>query len=192
MREALRRLLPTMLPKSVGFDVIDLGSKSQFLKNVPARLEGYRYWLPADRRVVLLLDADQDDCGMLRRTLDEFASQAELTAASVSGQRDGQVLARIVVEMLEAWFFGDPAAVAAAYGKEFETMGNKRNLRIPDEIRDPSRRLGELLRQVPKHRGGLKKAELARDVAEHMNVDVNTSTSFIRFRDGVRFLVSTP
>lgn len=192
MKETLQRLLPRLLPDGIAFEVFDLGSKSQFLKNVPARLKGYSYWLPAERRVVLLLDADQDNCVELRRTLDEFASQAGLTAASVSGQRDGQVLARIVVEMLEAWFFGDPAAVAAAYGKEFETMGNRRNLRIPDEIRDPSRRLGDLLRSVPKHRGGLKKAELARDVAEHMNVDVNTSTSFIRFRDGVRFLVSTP
>ncbi|MGH3928087.1 MAG: hypothetical protein ACRDTT_35370, partial [Pseudonocardiaceae bacterium] len=40
------------------------------------------------------------------------------------------------------------------------------------------------------HLGGLAKVAAATEIAEHMNVDVNRSRSFLVFRDGVRRLVA--
>lgn len=189
MKEALNLLLPGILPDDVGFEVFDLGSKSQFLKKWPNRMRGYATWLPhVNRAVVGVIDADQDDCRGLRNELADAAREAGLTVCSPSGNRRGQVLPRIAVEMLEAWYFGDVAALAAAYGPSLARLGIGSGCRRPDEIRDPARRLGGLLKG--KHGAGLNKIQLARDVAGQMDIDRNTSPSFCRLRDGVRFLTT--
>lgn len=190
MQLFLEGILPRLLPDGVSFQVMDLGSKQAFLKKVAARLCGYRNWLPDNHRVVLVVDSDTDDCEALRSQLLAKIEESDLSVASASVGRDGQVLPRIAVEMLEAWYFGDTAALGSAYGKRFATLSKKQGLRVPDQIRDPARRLEHHLRSVPKHRAGLKKTELSRDVAEHFNIENNSSASFVRFREGVRFIAA--
>lgn len=191
MKVALDLLLPRMMPRHVSAEVHDLGSKSEFLKKVHNRLLGYAAWLPHTHRVVLVVDADQDDCVELRARLLDATKRAGLSVASVSGGVDGQVLPRIAVEMLEAWFYGDPAALTQAYGPGFGTVGSRRGFRNPDQIRDPARRIEMDLKRNPRHSAGLRKLTLAGDVAPHMDVDRNSSTSFCRLRDGVRFLTNS-
>ena len=190
MQLFLQQVLPRVLPEQVEFEVFDLGSKSEFLKKLPKRLAGYSTWLPSTHRVILVIDCDDDDCSRLREELVDTIRRSTLGVASLSSRTDGQVLPRIVVEMLEAWYFGDPKALEMAYGRPCANLSSKRGLRHCDEIRDPARRLGQLLRCVNKHRAGLKKIELTTDIAPHFDVENNSSPSFQRFRDGVRFLTS--
>lgn len=192
MQLFLEQILPRLLPSDTGFEVFDLGSKNEFLKKLPKRLRGYTNWLPTNpaHRVVLVVDSDTDDCAEFREKLVAAVGRATLDVASHTAKQDGQVLPRIAVEMLEAWYFGDPHALEQAYGSAFKNMSQKRGLREPDEIRDPARRIEKLLSHVPKHKGGLKKIELTTDIAPHFDVEKNTSPSFQRFRDGVRFLAA--
>lgn len=70
-------------------------------------------------------------------------------------------------------------------------LRNRRGCRQPDEIRDPARRLESILTNVPKHQAGLKKVDLVLDATPHMDIENNTSNSFRRLRDGVRFLINS-
>ncbi|MDO5081963.1 MAG: DUF4276 family protein [Arachnia propionica] len=192
MQLFLEQILPRLLPADTSFDVFNLGGKSEFLKKFPKRLRGHANWLPTNptHRVVLVVDSDTDDCAEFRENLVAAVHEAGLSITSRTAKQDGQVLPRIAVEMLEAWYFGDPHALAQAYGSTFKNLSQKRGLREPDAIRDPARRLENLLSSVPKHKGGLKKIELTTDIAPHIDVENNSSPSFQRFRDGVRFLTT--
>ncbi|MDO5065695.1 MAG: DUF4276 family protein [Propionibacteriaceae bacterium] len=192
MQLFLEQVLPRLLPVDTSFEVFDLGSKSEFLKKFPNRLRGYATWLPNHpaHRVVLVVDADTDDCAEFRERLVAAVHESGLSVASHTAKQDGQVLPRIAVEMLEAWYFGDPHALSQAYGSAFKNLSQKRGLREPDTIRDPARQLEKLLSRVHKHKGGLKKTELTNDLAPHFDVEENSSPSFQRFRDGVRFLAA--
>ena len=46
------------------------------LQRLPERLAGYARWLPADYRIVVLLDRDDDDCHELKREMEATASRA--------------------------------------------------------------------------------------------------------------------
>jgi hypothetical protein len=191
MKRFLEMILPKILSSDVTCEIFDLGSKSQFIKKFPKRLAGYSSWMQNDRRIVLLVDADQDDCYEFRSRLLAEIRKSGLTVTSLSSSHQGQVLLCIVIEMLEARLFGDTQAIGSVYGKQFMSVGAKKGYRRPDEIRDPALRLQNMLKRVPKHRAGLKKADLVSDVVPHMDVDNNASISFCRFRDGVRFLINS-
>lgn len=46
-----------------------------------------------------------------------------------------QVLNRLAIEELEAWFFGDVAALHSAYPRVPSTLGRRSRYRDPDAIR---------------------------------------------------------
>ena len=191
MKIFLETILPKILPDDLVFEVFDLGSKSQFLKKFPKRLAGYSLWMPDDYRVVLVVDADRDDCSELRAMMITEIEKSGLTVTSLGSSCQGQVLLCIAIEMLEAWFFGDARAIGEAYGKKFMNLHNRRGCRQPDRIQDPARRLESILTNVPKHQAGLKKVDLVLDATPHMDIENNTSNSFCRLRDGVRFLINS-
>ncbi len=189
MKLTVDALMPRIAP-GMTFGSHDLGSKSQFMRKVAGRLKGYAYELPArpGLAVVLLRDRDQEDCRATIAGLDRAIRDAGLERASVEAGKRGHVLCRLADEMLEAWFFGDGAALHQAFERIPADLVTKRPYRDPDSIRDPARRLESVLQTAGYHRGGLSKTALAALVAPGMNVDVNTSRSFEHFRDGVRFL----
>ena len=180
---ALSVLLPKIVP-GVSFTIRVFNGKDTLLRELPARLRGYARWIAlADTKLVVLVDRDGDDCGELKARLVRLALDAGLDPT--------MVLNRIVVEELEAWFLGDVNALCRAYSRIPASLGEQAAYRDPDAIRGGT---WEALRRVLDKHGynvaGFKKIQVAVDIAAHMDVESNRSTSFQVFRDGLRRLVS--
>lgn len=193
MEAALEQLLPKLLGE-VAFQVIRFQCKGDLLKKAPDRLRGYASWLPAGWRILVLVDRDDDDCMVLKAELENMAVAAGLLSKTAAGQgRCFQVVNRIVIEELEAWFFGDWAAVQAAFPRVPATVPQKTGFRDPDAIAGGT---WEALELVLKRAGyfstGLRKLELARSVAGHMVIQNNCSRSFQAFASAVMAAKSAP
>lgn len=186
MEAVLDELLPRLLG-DVEFQIIRFRCKDDLLKQAPARLRGYAKWLPADWRILVLVDRDKDDCHQLKADLENMAADADLlTKTSVADGQPFNVVNRIAIEELEAWFFGDWDAVRAAYPRASANQTGKRGFRDPDAITGGTwERLEQVLKRAGYFRTGLRKLELARDVAAHMEPDRNRSRSFQTFVDAV-------
>ncbi|MEA2046068.1 MAG: DUF4276 family protein [Euryarchaeota archaeon] len=76
--------------------------------------------MPDNWRIVVLIDEDRQDCNKLKLKLENAAIDAGLTTrTSAEADAKFQVLNRILVEELEAWFFGDSEALHSAYSMTF-------------------------------------------------------------------------
>lgn len=186
MEAALEQLLPKLLA-DIEFQIIRFQCKDDLLKKAPERLRGYASWLPANWRILVLVDRDDDDCVMLKAELENMAAAAGLLTKTTAGHgRAFQVINRIAVEELEAWFFGDWPAVQAAYPRVPATTPQKAGFRDPDAIAGGT---WEALERVLKRAGyfstGLRKLECARAVALQMEPQRNTSRSFQAFTGAV-------
>ena len=186
MEAALEQLLPKLLG-DIEFQIIRFQCKDDLLKKSPERLRGYASWLPANWRILVLVDRDDDDCIVLKAELENMAAAAGLlTKTAADNGQCFQVVNRIAIEELEAWFFGDWSAVQAAYPRVPATLPQKAGFRDPDAVAGGT---WEALERVLKKAGyfstGLRKVELARSVAVHMNPPNNTSRSFQIFAGAV-------
>ncbi len=76
----------------------------------------------------------EQDCRRLKDRVVDQVRQAGLRPWDAAGGR-GEVLFRIAVEELEAWSFGDPEAVLAAYPKVPKNFVNRAAYRDPDGVR---------------------------------------------------------
>lgn len=181
---ALRELLPKLTKSD--FAIHSFRGKSDLQRRLPERLEAYARWLPEDWCVVVLLDRDRDDCMRLKAYLDGIANTCgfHVGIRAVVAQR--RVLNRIVIEELEAWFFGDWDAVRNAYPGVSPRIPQKNGFRDPDAIAGGT---WEALERVLQRAGyfgtGLRKIEAARAIASHMDPRNNRSKSFQVFRDAV-------
>lgn len=137
----LQGLLPKVLGKSDSFSAHVFQGKPDLLDKLPARLKGYQTWIPSDWRIVVLVDEDRQDCRKLKDKLERAALGAGFSTKSPPG-RGGQftVLNRIVVEEIEAWYFGDVQALAKAYPGVPTTLDRKEKFRNPDTIAGGARR----------------------------------------------------
>ncbi|HEY2292696.1 MAG TPA: DUF4276 family protein [Thermoanaerobaculia bacterium] len=160
------------------------------MKKLPSRLRGYRAWLPDNAGIVVLIDADGRDCGEQKATLEAAARQAGfLTRGSAQGRRF-QVLNRLAVEELEAWFFGDVDALRAVYPGISSSLGERANYRDPDAIRGGTwEALERELQRAGHHREGLAKIKAAEEISARMEPERNRSRSFQAFRQGLLALV---
>lgn len=179
----LAGLLPDMLPDGCTSEIHAFQGKQDLLGKLEARLRGYGRWLPADWRLVVLVDQDNDDCRGLKAQMEQAAERAALRSRSRDRER-WKVVNRIAIEELEAWYFGDWEAVRAAYPRVGTTLPRQARYRNPDAIRGGT---WEAFERVPQRRGyfktGLRKVEAARAVAEHFDPGRNRSRSFARFHD---------
>lgn len=187
---ALRVLVPRICP-SATFDVHAFQGKGDLLRKLPQRLSGYKAWATsAEVKIVVLVDRDDDDCLDLKRHLEDTAIAAGLS--TLGAARHGarvDVVNRIIVEELEAWFFGDPRALVAAYPRLPDTLGSRANFRDPDAITGGTWEVLE--RELQRHgyySAGLQKVRNAELLAAQMDVDHNSSHSFVVFRDALRRL----
>ena len=139
MEEALRMLLPVLLG-DVSFGVYQYNGKDNLLRKLPDRLRAYAKWLPRDYRIVVLVDRDRDECSQLKLRLEGIAAQAGLTTRTRSGGRTYQVVNRLAIEELEAWYFGDWEAVMAAYPRVPANV--PRRAKYPRPRRNHGRNLG--------------------------------------------------
>lgn len=188
MEALLRCILPRLLG-DIPFAIFPFQSKHDLLNELPKRLRGYREWLPPGYRVVVLVDRDDDDCRVLKQQLEDAAAGAGLFTRSRPDGVRFSVINRVVVEELEAWYFGDWDAVCAAYPRVTKTAIHKRGMRNPDAIEGGTwETFQRMLQQAGYFRNGLRKIEAARTIGAHMDVDRNTSRSFRALCDALRSL----
>ncbi|MDR3090002.1 MAG: DUF4276 family protein [Desulfobulbaceae bacterium] len=157
------------------------------MKQAPARLKGYASCLKDSWRILVLVDRDDNNCVELKAKLEEMAAKAGLlTKSAASQEQHFQVINRIAIEELEAWFFGDWASVQAAYPRVSAAISKKAGFRDPDAIGGGTwEALERVLKRAGYFSGGLRKIELARSVAAHMQPNRNSSRSFQVFASAI-------
>lgn len=185
---ALRALIPRLMPNVASWEIRPFTGKPALLNDLPVRLRAYLDWLPhvyGDRWcVVVLVDRDADDCHALKARLEQIASDAGLVSRSVD-PASYRIVNRIVVEELEAWFFGDIAALRVAYPFVPASLNQKRGFRDPDAIQGGTwERLEAVLSKT--YPAGMPKVEVASTIAPHMDPARNTSASFCAFREALQ------
>ena len=129
----MRLIVPSMIA-DVSFEVYPYQCKQDLLANLPARLKGYSKWIPKDWRVLVIVDRDNEGCRNLKKRLERAAGEASLVTRTQAAGRSYQVVSRLAIEELEAWYFGDWEAVRAAYPQVNAGITRKRGFRDPDAI----------------------------------------------------------
>lgn len=186
MEAFLRALLPRLLPQDRTFEVHPFQGKSDLLGKLEPRLRGYATWLPADWRIVVVVDRDDEDCLALKRQLESIARRAGLLTRARAGHARWQLVNRIAIEELEAWYFGDWSAVRSAYPRASENVQRRQAFRDPDAIAGGTWEAFERLMQTHGYfRGGLPKIEAARAIGAHVDPARSSSPSFQAFSEAV-------
>lgn len=186
MEAFLRALLPRLLPADRTFEVHTFQGKADLLGKLEARLRGYAQWLPDDWRIVVVVDRDDDDCQALKQVLETMAAAAGLSTRSRTSGSPWQLVNRIAIEELEAWYFGDWVAVCSAYPRVSPAIPAKRGYREPDAIRGGTWEAFErTLQRYGYFKTGLRKVEAARAMGAHVDPGRRRSRSFVKFHEAI-------
>ena len=188
--ETLKALLPKILSNEVTFDFLVFEGKDDLLNNLSARLNGYR-WIPGDWRIMILIDEDRRDCHELKEKLERTAHEAGFgTKTSTLPNTDFQIVNRLAIEELEAWFFGDIEALHAAYPRVSRNLQYQARYRDPDAIPGGTyEALERLLIERNYYTDKLPKTEVAQNIAQYMEPSRNRSKSFQVFVEGLKACV---
>ena len=172
MKALLEGVLPRMFP-DMDFRCIPHSGKTDLERSIPRKL---RAWHKPGVRFVVIRDKDQADCVETKRNLARMCADA--------GRPD--TLVRIVCEELEAWYLGDPDALADAFGDEkLRGIGRRARFRDPDSVRQPSSEVSRLAPEFQKTGG-------ARRMAQFLSRERNASRSFHALMSGLdRILAET-
>jgi len=188
----LRGLVPRIVGQEISFEIHVHQGKKDLLAKLPRRLRGYRQWLPADWRIIVLVDEDRQDCRAIKSQMENAARGARL--ATPGSPRPGatiQVCNRLAVEELEARYFGDVDALVKAFPSVPRTLAQQAKYRNPDAIGGGTwETLQRVLQKAGDYLGGLNKIDRARTLSPHMDPDRNRSRSFRLLRDTLRRLAS--
>jgi len=186
MEAFLRALLPRLLPQDRTFEVHPFQGKSDLLGKLEDRLRGYAAWLPADWRIVVVVDRDDEDCRELKDRLESIARRAGLRTRTRAGNAPWQLVNRIAIEELEAWYFGDWAAVCSAYPRASSNVPRRQGFRDPDAIAGGTWEAFERVMQEHGYfKGGLLKIEAARAIGANIDHARSSSRSFRAFSDAI-------
>lgn len=186
MEAFLAAWLPRMLPENCTFGIYPYPGKYALLRKIGARLRGYATWMPAEYRIVVIVDRDADECGELKRRLEEICETAGLRSRQAAAGPDWQIVTRIAIEELEAWYFGDWSAVCAAYPGVSAHVPSQARYRDPDAIRGGTWEAFE--RVLQKHgyfKQGMAKVQVAKEIGMYIDPARNRSHSFSVFRDAL-------
>ena len=168
----MESLLASLLPRFgliVEPLVFAFNGKADLEKKAPDRMRSWHDAPGVEPRFIVVRDNDGADCRAVKARIIERCRESR-----------HPFIVRLVMQELEAWFFGDLAAVAAAYGKpKLSALSGQERYRDPDRMVMPSRELARLLAD-----GG--KVDRAERIAPHMDIERNTSVSFRVFCEGVR------
>lgn len=138
---------------------------------------------------MVLLDADEEDCRVLKARLEDVVREVGMTTKSavLPGLRF-RVLNRIAVEELEAWYFGDVEALRAVYPRISPNLAQRRGYRDPDAISGGT--WEALHRLLTYHRYSVPgKITLAEQISRHMDPKRNRSHSFQMFMNGLQAIL---
>ncbi len=171
MKILLDGLLPRLFP-GLKFLCVPHEGKQDLEKSVPRKI---RAWREPGVRFVVLRDNDSADCRAVKNRL--------ATLCRTAGRDDS--LVRIVCQELEAWYFGDPEALAEAYAKDrLAEIGSKTAYRNPDAIIRPSEQIIKLIPEFQKVSG-------ARFMSKLLSRERNKSRSFHALLEGIDHLFLT-
>lgn len=195
MEAFLIDFIPRNVPMEAGWKIIDHGSKWQLLRRLPDRLRGYAkmpyHYRP---RTLVLVDKDDDDCAVLKSELERICLLSQLTSrTSAAGTATFDVINRIVIEELEAWYFGDVVALTQAWPGVSTTLGQQAKFRDPDAIAGGTHEtLLRVLQRAGYFRGldRLPKIDSARRMGSMVERTRNQSASFQQFVTGLDELVA--
>ena len=165
MKTLLDGLLPRLMPE-MPFICIPHEGKQDLEKSIPRKL---RAWREPGAHFVVVQDNDSGDCHALKQRIVALCNETQRPDA----------LVRIACQELEAWYFGEPTAMAQAFGNDqLSVIGNKARYRNPDAIQQPSREIVKLIPEFHKISG-------ARRMASHLSRNGNHSRSFQVMMDGI-------
>ena len=172
MKELLDGLLPRLFP-GLNFLCVPHEGKHDLERSIPRKLRAWR--VPGDR-FVIVRDNDNEDCIALKDRLRQLCR----------GTGYDDALVRIVCQELEAWYLGQPGAMAAAFGDErLRDISNLPRYRNPDARPNPSKDVEKLYK-------GFQKIDGARRIADYLALEGNLSHSFNVFLSGVANLMLRP
>ena len=186
---ALEVLLPKIVSDNVSRYFHVFRGKAGLLKKLPSLLKAYRKWLPDDWRIVILVDEDRENCVQLKAKLEQAAhDEGFITKSTASTKENFQVLNRLAIEELEAWFFGDLTAVRKAYPRVPRNVEHDAKYRNPDAIKDGTHEALQFLLNA-YYTDRLPKIDVAQKIAPYMEPSRNRSRSFQAFVEGLHACV---
>lgn len=157
MEITLRAVLPRLSLRPDQFQIVTHEGVGDLEASLARKL---RKWRDPNARFLIIRDNDRGDCR---------ARKARLAAlAEASGSRQPRKI-RIVMQELEAWFLGDPAALEAA--GLLDRGQRPAALREPETNAHPEGALRQLDRSYQKGIG-------ARRIAPHLDPSRNEAGSF--------------
>jgi len=183
--KVLDNLLPLIITGEHTYRCIKFQGKADLLKNLAAELRGYSKWIPADFKIIVLLDRDKDNCTDLKTKLNQIAEHSGLVTKSNPNHNKFQVLNRIAIEEIEAWFLGDADAMRIAYPRLTANFEKKVAYRNPDEIAETWETMERILQRSGYFKTGLRKLEAAYEISKQMQPLRNRSKSFQVFWQGI-------
>ena len=151
--------------------------EQQLLPLLPSKLRAYGKSSP-EHAVVVVIDADRDDCHALKQSL--------LSLYQSINPRPAKVLFRIAVEEMESWFIADTNAVVQAYPRA--QIANLQAI-PPDSIVDAWEQLAGALGLNPLNCSGADKEEWAKDISPHLNLDAPMSPSLNTLISGLERII---
>ena len=170
MKALLDGLLPRLFP-DLSFLCVSHDGKGDLEKSIPRKLRG---WREPGARFVIVRDNDRGDCKALKEHLRGLCSV----------RQEEHCLIRLACQELEAWYFGEPDALAEAFKKEsLRKIGSRARFRRPDAVPYPA---SELAKLVPRY----QKVSGSRVLADHLTRERNCSPSFQAMMNGVERLAS--
>ena len=186
MEAFLSAWLCQVLPEEYTFAIHAYQGKHALLGKLGDRLRGYSTWLPNDFRIVLIVDRDNDDCHQLKSRLETICDSASLRSRHATRDLDWQIVTRIAIEELEAWYFGDWQAVCQAYPNVSPNIPSRARYRDPDAIQGGTWEAFErIMMEHGYFRQGLAKVQAATAIGRHIDAQHNRSRSFAMFRDAI-------
>jgi hypothetical protein len=153
MKVFLDGLLPRLFPE-LRFLCVHHEGKQDLEKSIPRKLKA---WREPGVQFCVIRDQDSDECVALKERLVGLCQSA--------GRADTVV--RIACKELEAWYFGEPDALARAFDRDkLRHLGTQQRFRDPDSIVQPSRALASLVEEFQKVSGARAMArEMTRETA---------------------------
>ena len=170
MQVLLDGLLPRLFP-GLPFQCLPHDGKTDLERSIPRKL---RAWREPGVRFAVVRDNDGGDCRALKERLRRLCRDG----------RRGDTLIRIACQELEAWYLGDPDALADAFGREtLRGIGQKAQYRDPDSVLRPSEAVERLVPEFQKVSG-------AKRMASHLSRDRSRSRSFQAFVAGIEAIAA--
>ena len=160
-------------------------AKRILLDQLPKLLRGYGK-TPGVDAVVVVLDADDRDCAVFLRELNDVANACAAPP---------RTLFRLAIEELEAWYLGDRGALLAAYPRARQQVLNGY---AQDSVCGTWERLADAvhpggaaaIRRSGWPLPGQVKHDWAARIGPLMDPERNISPSFCKLRDGLRRLAA--